>query len=411
MRPTCHHRHYLAPLVASSSSLYNFSGKEIQSVTSCESSASSQTDTKPPGLLFLGTGSSTGCPRPNCALLFNANNRSLPPIHSNSKDYMDKMRNACKVSSLATRGDPSDNKNYRGNPSLMIVHRNNDSKDEDVQGAQNNTNEIKTVLIDVGKTFTENALRWMPKHGLTSIDAVALSHEHMDAVAGLDDLRGFQMQPSRNAKTGLPEQSPLSVFLSIDCMKALKSQFFYLFPKDESKQSLVAGEKTLPDGTKITRHVSKLDWRVVSNFKPFLAAGLEMIPLPVMHGEDLVCIGYAFSINKHTGSGEEKMNVVYLSDISRMLPETEQFIKEKLPPTDVLVIDSLNWSRTNPTHLSFEQALVLIRRLQPMRTFLVGMSCDSFLPHDEMNEELKNLDIKVELAYDGLFLQADAHDK
>ena len=47
---------------------------------------------------------------------------------------MDKMRNACKVSSLATRGDPSDNKNYRGNPSLMIVHRNNDSIDEDVQG-------------------------------------------------------------------------------------------------------------------------------------------------------------------------------------------------------------------------------------------------------------------------------------
>lgn len=105
------------------------------------------------------------------------------------------------------------------------------------------------------------------------------------------------------------------------------------------------------------------------------------------------------------------MNVVYLSDISRMLSETEQFIKEKLPPTDVLVIDSLNWSRKNPTHMSFEQALVLIRRLQPKRTFLVGMSCDSFLPHNEMNEELKNLDIKVELAYDGLFLQADAHDK
>jgi hypothetical protein len=141
------------------------------------------------------------------------------------------------------------------------------------------------------------------------------------------------------------------------------------------------------------------------------SSGLEMIPLPVMHGEDLVCLGYAFSINKHAGSEKEKMNVVYLSDISRMLPETEQFIKEKLPPIDVLVVDSLNWSRANPTHFSFEQALVLIRRLQPKRTFLVGMSCDSFLPHDEMNKELESLDIKVQLSYDGLFLQADAHEK
>jgi hypothetical protein len=39
------------------------------------------------------------------------------------------------------------------------------------------------------------------------------------------------------------------------------------------------------------------------------------------------------------------------------------------------------------------------------------MSCDSFLPHDEMNKELESLDIKVQLSYDGLFLQADAHEK
>lgn len=229
----------------------------------------------------------------------------------------------------------------------------------------------------------------------------------MDAIAGLDDLRGFQMQPTRNIKTGLPEQSPLSVFLSADCIEALKMQLFYLFPKEESAQSLGAGEKTCPDGSKIHRHVSKLDWQVVQHFKPFNAAGIEMIPLPVMHGEDLVCNGYAFTV----ADGDQKMNVVYLSDISRMLPETEEFILEKLPPIDVLVVDSLNWDRSNSTHFSFRQALPLIRRLQPKRTFLVGMSCDQFLPHDEANEELKSLDVKVELAYDGLFLPAAAHDK
>ena len=355
-----------------------------------------------PGLLFLGTGSSTGCPRPNCALLFNAGINSVPPLHNNSNEYMEKMKNSCRVSSLATAGDPSNNKNYRGNPSLMIVHQNNEAMDGQ-EASPNTSNNIKTVLIDAGKTFTENALRWMPRHGLSSIDAVVLSHEHMDAIAGLDDLRGFQIQPSRNIKTGLPEQSPLPVFLSADCIAALKMQLFYLFPNEESTQSLGAGERTCPDGTKIHRHVSKLDWQVVQHFKPFNANGIEMIPLPVMHGEDLVCNGYAFSV----ADGEQKMNVVYLSDISRMLPETEEFILHKLPPIDVLVVDSLNWDRSNPSHFSFKQALQLIRRLQPKRTFLVGMSCDQFLPHDEANEELKSLDVQVELAYDGLFLPVD----
>ncbi|KAK1748036.1 MBL-fold metallo-hydrolase superfamily protein [Skeletonema marinoi] len=364
--------------VASCSLLYNYyhdkkSGHRPSSLSaSCESTSQ---EVKP-GLLFLGTGSSTGCPKPNCALLFNAGKNSVPPLHNNSNEYMEKMKNLVE-----------------GNPSVMIVHRNNDAIDGQ-EASSDASNETRTVLIDAGKTFTENALRWMPRHGLTSIDSVVLSHEHMDAMAGLDDLRGFQMQPTRNAKTGLPEQT-------------LKTQLFYLFPKEESTQSLVAGEKTCPDGSKIHRHVSKLDWRVVQNFKPFNAAGLEMIPLPVMHGEDLVCNGYAFSV----ADGEQRMNVVYLSDISRMLPETEEFILEKLPPIDVLVVDSLNWDRSNKTHFSFKDALTLIRRLKPKRTFLVGMSCDQFLPHDEANEELKHLDVKVELAYDGLFLPADAHDK
>lgn len=80
------------------------------------------------------------------------------------------------MSSLATRGDPRFNKDYRGNPSLMIIHQNNDTEELSHDGKMNR----KTVVIDVGKTFTENSLRWMPPHGLTTIDAVVLSHEHME---------------------------------------------------------------------------------------------------------------------------------------------------------------------------------------------------------------------------------------
>lgn len=237
---------------------------------------------------------------------------------------MHKMWETCKVSSIATKGDPKYNKNYRGNPSIMIVHRNSDTLDGNNSTSHKKNNALKTVIIDVGKTFTENALRWMPEHGLAKIDAVVLSHEHMDAIAGLDDLRGFQMRPSRDIKTGLPLQNPMSVFASKVCLTALESQFFYLFPKKNAGEKiensssndkgnvLSVGETALPNGPAIQRHVSKLDFCAVESFEPFVAAGLRMIPLPVMHGEDLVCNGYAFTLDGET-ENKNKMNVVYVS--------------------------------------------------------------------------------------------------
>ena len=385
-----------APLFAAATAITS----ERKPLSSCSAANHNQSLGEKSGLLFIGTGSSTGCPRPTCALFFNAYHRTSPSRFSNMNNFQD-MQSTCRVSSMATRGDPKYNKDYRGNPSLMIVHKNNDD------GSFNSKDgETKVVVIDVGKTFTENALRWMPMHGLTSLDAIVLTHEHMDAIAGLDDLRGFQLLPMKDPLTGFPRQKSLSVFSSQTCLCMLKRQFFYLFPNTEAKkqESAKAGETISPDGKKVKRHVSKLNFQVVESFTPFVAAGLRMIPLPVMHGEDLVCNGYAFSL--HVGANESSMlNVVYLSDISRLLPETETYIIEQLPQTDVLVIDALSLNSNNPTHNNLEQSLKIIRRLKPKRTLIVGMSCDSFLPHDEMNEELSKLDIQVQLAHDGLVIE------
>ena len=88
-----------------------------------------------------------------------------------------------------------------------------------------------------------------------------------------------------------------------------------------------------------------------------------------------------------------------------MPQETEKYIMEKLAPTDILVVDALTLERNNPTHYNLKQAIELVRRLKPKRTYLVGMSCDNFLPHDEMNKELEALDVQIEFAYDGLLLE------
>mmetsp|Transcript_21651 Transcript_21651/g.30337 ORF Transcript_21651/g.30337 Transcript_21651/m.30337 type:complete len:418 (-) Transcript_21651:75-1328(-) len=342
-------------------------------------------------LLFLGTGSSTGCPKPICSLLF-----PQAPITTNDnfilaqqKDMLEK----CKISRLASVGDPKKNKNYRNNPSLLISHQNNDD-------GSNDSLKTRNIVIDVGKTFREGAIRWMPQNGICSIDAVVLSHEHMDAFGGLDDLRGFQTSFTKLNSDGrgtIPSDA-IPVFLSPLCLESVKKQFYYLVPQLSNHEEESGGHKQRP---KVVRSVASLNFNEVYHYRAFFVAGLKMVPLPVMHGEDFICNGYAFSIQGSKGS---KTNVVYLSDISRMIPETEEFIMNYFESIDILVVDSLLFSRDHPVHYSLRQALQLVDRLKPKKVYIVGIHCDDFPEHDESNKMIRKLNSIVELAYDGLVI-------
>ena len=69
-------------------------------------------------LVFLGTGSSTGCPKPLCTMLFQ--NKSSTA----SSAIQDEFEDICQVSNRAILGDPKHNKDYRNNPSLLIQYYN-----------------------------------------------------------------------------------------------------------------------------------------------------------------------------------------------------------------------------------------------------------------------------------------------
>lgn len=148
--------------------------------TSESSSPPTPTRSKPgPKLLFLGSGSSTGCPKPICSLLF-------PPLlggkhHTNDSSttlnmLRNEVRDKCQVSKIASIGNPLYNKNYRNNPSLLISHANHLLADGDLDKSEPDHDEYKNVIIDVGKTFRETAIRWMPLHSIYNIDAVVLTH-------------------------------------------------------------------------------------------------------------------------------------------------------------------------------------------------------------------------------------------
>ncbi|MFS8005036.1 putative RNA recognition motif domain, metallo-beta-lactamase, RNA-binding domain superfamily [Helianthus anomalus] len=86
---------------------------------------------------------------------------------------------SCKVCfhPLSTPSERSPN--YRCNTSLLI--------DYCPSGGEH-----KYILIDVGKTFREQVLRWFTFHKIPQIDSIVLTHEHADAVLGLDDIRAVQ---------------------------------------------------------------------------------------------------------------------------------------------------------------------------------------------------------------------------
>jgi len=217
------------------------------------------------------------------------------------------------------------------------------------------------------------------------VDALILTHEHMDAFGGLDDVRGMQ---ARSAD-GL---APMPVYLNHCTFNVVKKTFPYLIPKPVDPNAEV-------------RMVAALDFINIKPFSPFSPApNLSITPLPLVHGEDCVCLGFAF------GSAQ---SVLYLSDLSRMPDDTAAYITEaglKKRP-EVLVIDALHMKYEHNTHLSLAGAAKLIREIHPKKAFLVGMGCDSFPPHHEANIMLKEMfkddGIDVQLARDGLTVAVD----
>ncbi|KAL3696528.1 hypothetical protein R1sor_010604 [Riccia sorocarpa] len=299
-------------------------------------------------LIILGSGSSTGVPNPACLL-----RPSDPP---------------CPVCHKAIEGPLDINKNYRCNPSLLINYRHADGTRRYIQ-------------IDATKNFKEQVLRWFLIHKIPRLDALILSHEHADASLGLDDIRGVQKPSDSNH-----DIVPLPVFVSQHSMNSMLERFPYLV------------EKTVKEGQEV-RRVAQLKWHVIdaSCSTSFEAGGLEIVPLPVMHGEDYVSLGFLFG---------RKYRVAYISDVSRIPDSTERLLAAdgEYGPVDVLILDSLYKYKSNNFHFCWEDSLATVKRLRPKRAFFVGMSHE--FEHDRDNRELaewsRRENLSVQLAYDGM---------
>lgn len=212
------------------------------------------------------------------------------------------------------------------------------------------------LLIDSSTDLRLQALR----AGITRIDAVLYTHTHADHIFGIDDLRPFNFL----SKSAIP------VYSSETSALELEKIFYYAFNPDPAYQGGAPPQLTLN--------------RLVA-YQPCTIAGLEILPLPILHG-DLEVFGFRVG------------NFAYLTDCSEIPEKTYQFLEQ----LDLLILDGLR-VRPHPTHFTHEQAVREAERLRPKMTYLTHISHE--VDHFAANRALSTMaTVPVELAYDGLII-------
>jgi phosphoribosyl 1,2-cyclic phosphate phosphodiesterase len=192
----------------------------------------------------------------------------------------------------------------------------------------------------------------MLRAGVSQLDAVVLTHEHMDHVSGLDDLRALQFLQKR----------PTAIYCSERVERRLRQQFAYAF-----------SEKPYPGAPQFELH------RIEAGV-PFELAGETWMPFEVEHGSIPVL---AFRIG----------SLVYITDASSIPEESWTYVQN----AHHLVLNAL---RIEPhySHFHLEQALEMAQKAGARKAWLTHISHHLGL-HQEVGELLVP---GVQLAYDGL---------
>lgn len=207
-----------------------------------------------------------------------------------------------------------------------------------------------TILIDTSPDLRAQLLR----AGAARIDAVLYTHAHADHTAGLDELRRFNVLQSQR----------IPVWAEANTARDLQQRFAYAF---DHSFSWFGGK---PD----------LDLNVFDRCRPFLAGGVAVQPVPVMHGT-LPIVGFRIG------------QMAYVTDMKHISPESMDLVRN----LDVLVVTALR-KKPHPAHLSLSEALAVIAELRPQRAFLTHLAHDMGF-HADVAADLPP---EVRVAEDGL---------
>jgi len=205
----------------------------------------------------------------------------------------------------------------------------------------------KKILVDTSIDFRQQALRANIKY----LDAVLITHCHVDHVFGLDDIRPLNFR-----------YGAMGVYANEIAWEDLRRIFKYIF-----------------EPTHIGGGLPQLIPHTVTHNSPFCLGDIEVTPIEVIHGK-LPVIAYRFN------------DFAYATDLKTIPPDSMDALRD----LDVLVLDCVR-IRPHSTHLCLDEALAIIEDLKPTRAYLTHLNHDILHARDS-----KLLPNNVEFAYDEL---------
>ncbi|ORY32756.1 hypothetical protein BCR33DRAFT_856467 [Rhizoclosmatium globosum] len=300
--------------------------------------------------IFLGTGPSNAIPDVTC---------------------LTRPNPSCKVCLLATQPAERDSRPpRRSDPRVAEVQMWNKNRRGNTSGIyryRDATGTIKNILIDCGKTFYASAVQWFVHYNIQQIDAVILTHDHADAVMGLDDLRSWTLH-----RDG-PVQSTIPIYLNHNRRRP----------------------HPLP-------HIPHLRHPNPNNLPPFLInSTLPVTPFPVEHGrkgsDPYYCTAFLLP------------HLTYISDTNHIPAPVFELVRRS--ENRVLVLDCLR-EKDFASHQGYESAIPCAEALGVPRVYFMGFNheCEhgefeKVLESEEWGKGLREKGVKAEVAFDGLVIQ------
>jgi len=210
--------------------------------------------------------------------------------------------------------------------------------------------EETVIIIDTGPDFRQQMLR----ASVESLDAILYTHEHRDHIAGLDDVRAYNFIQNK----------PMEIFGEERVLRALQHTFPYIF-----------AERKYPG-------IPQVNFHTIDN-QPFTVGKTRIIPLRVLHYR-LPVLGFRIG------------DFAYVTDANYIAPEEI----DKIRGIRHFVICALR-RRKHISHFNLEQALEVIREVQPEKAWLTHIS-HMMGSSREMEAELPE---NVSMAWDMLRLE------